>query len=512
MTVRTIKALPASVRKSKTAPSPPWSSGTTGSTTTSSTTKLGSSSRTKSSMVACTNDCSCDKSSTKNKKQQLKNMFRRNKPKQQDANIAASDGSVGTIGTDTFNMNEDDPSSSSDNSNNNAAAATEEEVKQIKNIAREQCSVAVEKTVFKFTDLMKSSNNNNKNHPSMISQLYVHRPLLATGTSDSKHGGSVEVEISPLLQSTLRAGSNQPVTNEGSSTSAASRFNKNLKTYKLKAGKQYAKVAEKLSSMRRANTEEEEEEAEDNDHDVSPLDEPEEEPEELTMMNECAICLGTMSDNDWKHPLQCHTPQCRYNFCATCIYNLIKSSKDAYGEASDGSHQVKVHLQCPNCRDDLGSTLRRTLLLRVADSKTLPRSEKRKMMMENLSGLASNNNNKQPLTDKQKVMQLDQIDMEVRRARAQEHDFLRLKPLSSTRPSEGSERRQKKRASRSRREASNSGAHRSSPAAPQVETTPTATSPQKARERFNAFNSSSKLDNPRARKTTNTIRISTMTR
>mmetsp|Transcript_33316 Transcript_33316/g.80585 ORF Transcript_33316/g.80585 Transcript_33316/m.80585 type:complete len:507 (+) Transcript_33316:162-1682(+) len=506
MTVRTIKALPASVRKSKTAPSPPWSSGNTGSTTTSSTTKMGSSSRTKSSSVACTkNDCSCDKMSNKNKKQQLKNMFRRNKPKQQDANIAASDGSVGTIGTDTFNMNEDDPSSSSDNSNNNAAAATEEEVKQIKNIAREQCSVAVEKTVFKFTDLMKSSNNNNKNHPSMISQLYVHRPLLATGTSDSKHGGSVEVEISPLLQSTLRAGSNQPATTSEGSSAAASRFNI-LKTYKLKAGKEYAKVAEKLSSMRKSNMEEEEEE--DNDHEVSLLGD---EPEELTMMDECVICLGTMSDNDWKHPLQCHTPQCRYNFCATCIYNLIKSSKDAYGEASDGSHQVKVHLQCPNCRDDLGSTLRRTLLLRVADSKTLPRSEKRKMMMENLSGLASNNNNKQPLTDKEKVIQLDQIDMEVCRARAQEDDFLRFKPLSSTRPSEGSERRQKKRASQSRREASDSGAHRCSPAAPQAETsTTTTTSPQKARERFNASNS--KLDNPRARKTTNTIRISTMTR
>ncbi|CAJ1956905.1 unnamed protein product [Cylindrotheca closterium] len=343
----------------------------------------------------CTNECSCkNKSSGK----PLKNMFRR----KQKQDTIISNMSIGTIGTDASTSQDED-----DDMNNNknepqvvGPSATKEKVKQIKNIAREQCSMASKKTIYKLTDLMKSTKNKK-------SILYANRPML---TTDSHNGG---VEISLPSRSS----------NE-SSNSTTSRF-QNLRTYKRAAGKRYAKVAQKLSSSMRKSSDHDGV-VEEDDHELSPLDD-----DGMMMMRmmiqECAICDGTMSENDWNHPLQCKTPQCNYNFCASCIYNLIESSKEPYGVASDGSQQVKVQLHCPNCRDDLTCSLRRTLLLRVADSKTVPAPERSQMMLD-LSGLPQI---AQPLTDKQKVMQLDDIDMEVCRARAQERDFLKSKPLAS---------------------------------------------------------------------------------
>lgn len=78
---------------------------------------------------------------------------------------------------------------------------------------------------------------------------------------------------------------------------------------------------------------------------------------------DCPICLDRMRPADFAHPIRC-TTRCGYNFCLTCIESLITSSKDDYGEASDGNLHVKVFLNCPKCRSDLGPSIRDTLLCR----------------------------------------------------------------------------------------------------------------------------------------------------
>lgn len=415
------------------------------------------------SVCACTSNKSCCH------KKQRKKMFRR-KQKQE-----ASNQSVGTVGSDASTTYDPsyhiDPEVLVEENPSNTQSAKEKVIqmkdmareqcsvatKKTMNIAREQCSVAAEKTIFKLTDLVKKSKNK-KN-----SILYANRPML---TTDSHNGG---VEIS--LPSPSRSSAQQ--LNQTESNNTSSRF-QNFKKYKSAANKQYAKVAKKLAS-KKSNSEHEDDD--DEDHELSPLDHHHHSHD--VIQNECAICDGSMSENDWNHPLQCQTPQCRYNFCATCIYNLIQSSKDAYGQASDGSNQVKVHLHCPNCRDDLGKSLQRTLLLRVADSKTLPRQERTKMMLE-LSGQTTT----KPLTEKEKVMQLDSMDVEVCRARAQEREFLRSKPS----PTQHHRQREASRGSR-RSEASN----RRSPEVVQSNNKnnnskkATVTNPSKARERFQAL-------------------------
>jgi len=67
------------------------------------------------------------------------------------------------------------------------------------------------------------------------------------------------------------------------------------------------------------------------------------------------------------HPLMC-TRRCGFNFCVNCIESLMQSSEDDYLEASDGNKHVKVFLHCPNCRSDLGPTIRDTVLLRKVDN------------------------------------------------------------------------------------------------------------------------------------------------
>lgn len=71
---------------------------------------------------------------------------------------------------------------------------------------------------------------------------------------------------------------------------------------------------------------------------------------------QCPICLEPMSDADLMYPLQCPS-NCRYNFCVDCMSSLLKSSKDAYEMASDGSMRVKIHLNCPNCRASIKDTI-----------------------------------------------------------------------------------------------------------------------------------------------------------
>ena len=87
---------------------------------------------------------------------------------------------------------------------------------------------------------------------------------------------------------------------------------------------------------------------------------------ESSICDDCPICLDPMNESDYRHPLQCLNA-CGFNFCNSCIESLISSSKDDFGEASDGNMHVKVYLHCPNCRSDLSVSIRDTVLLRKAD-------------------------------------------------------------------------------------------------------------------------------------------------
>eukprot|EP00978_Attheya_sp_CCMP212_P001233 scaffold2565_cov50-Attheya_sp.AAC.2 len=84
-------------------------------------------------------------------------------------------------------------------------------------------------------------------------------------------------------------------------------------------------------------------------------------------MDDCPICLEELDPTDELHPLQCTSDRCHFNFCLSCIESLLTSANDDYVEASDGNRHVKVFLHCPNCRSDLGDTIRETLLLRKVD-------------------------------------------------------------------------------------------------------------------------------------------------
>ncbi|CAJ1930727.1 unnamed protein product [Cylindrotheca closterium] len=63
---------------------------------------------------------------------------------------------------------------------------------------------------------------------------------------------------------------------------------------------------------------------------------------------DCPICLEEFKEADVLFKLPCYT--CGYNFCVNCLDDFVKSSKDDFQEASDGSRQVKVQLNCPQCR------------------------------------------------------------------------------------------------------------------------------------------------------------------
>lgn len=97
-------------------------------------------------------------------------------------------------------------------------------------------------------------------------------------------------------------------------------------------------------------------------------DEEKKEDADAPYEEDCPICLDPMHpQSDSAHPLQCASSHCTFNMCACCVESLITSSNDGYEEASDGNMHVKVFLHCPNCRSDLGPTIRETLLLRKAD-------------------------------------------------------------------------------------------------------------------------------------------------
>ena len=80
---------------------------------------------------------------------------------------------------------------------------------------------------------------------------------------------------------------------------------------------------------------------------------------------ECPLCGDELSDYDLSHPLQCPTQHCSFNFCLSCAENFIESTKGE-NEASDGN-TFRVFLHCPNCRSNLGPSIRDTVLMRKVD-------------------------------------------------------------------------------------------------------------------------------------------------
>ena len=85
-------------------------------------------------------------------------------------------------------------------------------------------------------------------------------------------------------------------------------------------------------------------------------------PQETEM---CLICLTEMSLADLRYPIMCRGHSCDYNFCLICAEEFLKSSKDDYQVASDGSRQVKIHLRCPNCRSDISTQIEETIQRRT---------------------------------------------------------------------------------------------------------------------------------------------------
>lgn len=119
--------------------------------------------------------------------------------------------------------------------------------------------------------------------------------------------------------------------------------------------------------------------------------------------NDCPLCLSPLHPYDHSHPLQCPSSHCNFNCCMECLEHMIESTKDEPIEASDGN-TFKVFLHCPNCRSNLGPSIRDTVLLRkvekymhletnkqkVAEDLKLPASELRlKDALERDVGVAS---------------------------------------------------------------------------------------------------------------------------
>jgi hypothetical protein len=70
----------------------------------------------------------------------------------------------------------------------------------------------------------------------------------------------------------------------------------------------------------------------------------------MTTTEECPLCCEALSPADTIYALNCPTVACHFNYCCDCIQSLQRSAADGYSEASDGSNQLKVSVQCPQCR------------------------------------------------------------------------------------------------------------------------------------------------------------------
>lgn len=76
--------------------------------------------------------------------------------------------------------------------------------------------------------------------------------------------------------------------------------------------------------------------------------EPDDEEEEID--EDCVLCLEPLHKCDIKIPMLCPLDGCPFNYCSQCVWNLLLTSSQPYQEASDGSKQLKIALQCPQCR------------------------------------------------------------------------------------------------------------------------------------------------------------------
>ena len=76
----------------------------------------------------------------------------------------------------------------------------------------------------------------------------------------------------------------------------------------------------------------------------------------------CPLCSLELESYDKDHMPMCPSKHCHFNFCLKCIEQFIQSTKDDQ-EASDGN-AFHVFLHCPNCRSNLGPSIRDTVLLR----------------------------------------------------------------------------------------------------------------------------------------------------
>ena len=84
--------------------------------------------------------------------------------------------------------------------------------------------------------------------------------------------------------------------------------------------------------------------------------------------SDCPLCLLPLLPYDNAHPIQCSSQHCNFNCCLDCLHHMIQATKDESTEASDGN-VFKVFLHCPNCRSNLGPSIRDTVLLRKVDKR-----------------------------------------------------------------------------------------------------------------------------------------------
>jgi hypothetical protein len=77
----------------------------------------------------------------------------------------------------------------------------------------------------------------------------------------------------------------------------------------------------------------------------------------MATTEECPLCCEALTPADTMYALNCPTVACHFNYCCECIQSMQRSAADGYSEASDGSNQLKVSVQCPQCRGKYQSEL-----------------------------------------------------------------------------------------------------------------------------------------------------------
>lgn len=80
---------------------------------------------------------------------------------------------------------------------------------------------------------------------------------------------------------------------------------------------------------------------------------------------ECFLCFSSMVPYDTSHPIQCPSQYCQFNCCLSCLESIIKATKDHTVASDENTFRTSLH--CPNCRGNLGPSIRDTVLLRKID-------------------------------------------------------------------------------------------------------------------------------------------------